>query len=91
MSDPTQTTRTLKLIERAKDSTLTGYLFTDLKHAYEWLTQKWVKPELFALQEVDVGPLVRCRRCDGSGFHQTVKPLRRLTVDEFLRETANGK
>jgi hypothetical protein len=78
--------RTLKLIERARYSTLTGYLFTDREHARVWLTQKWVKPGRFTLQEVEVGPMVRCKRCGGTGYHQTVERVRDLTVEEFLAE-----
>ena len=79
--------KTFRLIERSKDSTLTGYVFTGPEHAREWLTQKWVKPGRFTLQEVDVGPFIRCKRCDGSGSHRTVRLVRDLTVEEFLATT----
>ena len=80
------TTRTIRLIERSRDSTLTGYIFTDFNHAREFLTQSWVKPERFTLEEVAAGDFVRCTKCDGLGHTRRVTALRKLTVEEFLQE-----
>jgi hypothetical protein len=32
-----------------------------------------------------------CPRCGGSGYTQSIKPVRKLTVNEFLKETASGQ
>lgn len=80
-------TASVRLRVRANgDRTLQGYVFTDRRHAREWLTQAWVKPEDFTLESVEVGESCRCTRCGGSGFVQTMKTTGKMTVQEFLAE-----
>lgn len=69
------------------------YVFTDMDHARKWLTQAFVMRDDIVLEEVDVGPLCKCRTCGGAGFRQTIKPIRRLTVQEFLHPhpTSGGR
>lgn len=73
------------------DHTSNGYIFTDMKHARDWLTQKFVRPAEISLEEVAVGELVRCRHCDGIGYKQSVRPVRKLSVGEFLKERADAE
>ena len=77
-------TSSIRLIPRNAQDTLRRYVFSDRQHARQWLTQAWVKPEDYTLEEVEVGELCRCNRCDGSGFTQSVKTVGKLTVGEFL-------
>ena len=85
MSSNSQTTIRL-LSRRDRPDTLNGYVFSDLKHAREWLTQGFVDHDAYMLEKVEVGERHRCRWCDGSGFRQSIKPTGKMTVDEFLKE-----
>lgn len=84
--------KSIRLHARANgDRTLSGYIFTDLRHARAWLRQSFVKPEDYSLDAVEIGESHRCTRCDGSGFTQTVKAVgSRMTVDDFLAEKINA-
>lgn len=76
----------IRLMPRDTRDTLGRYVFSDRDHARQWLTQKWVKPEDYTLETVEVGELCRCTRCGGEGFTQSVKSTGKLTVEEFLAE-----
>ena len=89
MSDPKTTARTMRLRCNRKDSTLDEYLFTDLDHARTWLTQPFVRPGDYRLEEVEVGEMTRCKHCKGEGFTQSVKLVRRLSVEDFLAEVSS--
>jgi hypothetical protein len=90
MDDESQTTLRIRY-PRGVYSTMDGYVFSDIGHARQWLTQAFVDPTEFSLEEVERGSLTRCRMCAGSGFHQSIKPTgRRLTVGEFLKEQVDG-
>ena len=83
--------RSIRLLRPKQWDDLHKYVFADFAHARTWLLQPFVARGGYTLEEVEVGEMCRCTRCDGSGYTQTVKPVRKLTVDEFLREAANGK
>jgi hypothetical protein len=65
-------------------NTLDGYVFIDLAHARRWLAGPYVDRKATRLEEVEVGEMHRCKWCEGTGYRQSVKPIRRLTVAEFL-------
>ena len=71
-------------MRRATERTLDGYIFTDRAHAREWLRQPFVDMAGIQLEEVEVGPLVPCPRCGGSGHRRDVRVIRRLTTEEAL-------
>lgn len=64
---------TVRMFYRDKDNTLNGYVFSDRAHARQWLSQKFVDLSEITLQEVSLGELRRCRMCDGTGYHLSVK------------------
>jgi len=71
---------------RLKDRTnsLNGYVFRDLAHARQWLSQAFVKPDEISLDTVSVGPIKRCPRCNGDGYTEIVRFVGKTTVEEFL-------
>jgi hypothetical protein len=71
-------------IRRCADSTLNGYVFSDRQHAHEWLRQPCVDRTKIELEEVEIGALMPCPRCGGSGYRLDVKLIRRLTAEEAL-------
>jgi hypothetical protein len=75
---------TVRLLPRDRQDTLMGYVFSDTEHARKWLMQRFVKRDAYRLEKVEVGPRHECRFCGGSGFRQTVKPIGKITVKEFL-------
>jgi hypothetical protein len=83
MSESTTKT-SIRMARCGFDRTLDGYVFSDLAHARLWLSQSFVVATGVVLDEVEIGPLLRCKRCDGSGFHQTTRSIRPLTVREVL-------
>lgn len=74
---------TVRMRRCGPDRTLNGYVFTDMAHARQWLSQEFVKGDV-DLDEVEIGPIVRCRSCNGSGFRQDQKMRGRLTLEEVL-------
>lgn len=66
------------------ERTLDGYIFTDLAHAHQWLSQAFVERDKIQLDEVEVGPWMPCPRCGGDGHRRDVKLVRRLTPEEVL-------
>lgn len=91
MSQPDPQTTIRMRYHKEPDHTSNGYIFTNVAHARDWLTQKFVRPAEISLEEVAVGDLVRCRHCDGSGYKQSVRSVRKLSVGEFLRERADAE
>lgn len=76
---------------REKGSSLDGYIFSDREHARQWLRQPCINREAILVEPVEVSPLVRCTKCSGEGFHQTVKAVGgKMTAAEFLRESNDG-
>lgn len=75
---------TYRMVRVGDENTLNGYVFTDKRHAHEWLSQGFVDRTKIVLDEVQVGPLMPCRQCGGSGFQQHVKKIRRLTEAEVF-------
>lgn len=75
---------TIRMRRCGSDRTLNGYVFSDRDHARRWLSQEFVKGDV-DLDEVQMGPLVQCRSCQGSGFRQAMKVLGRLTIEEALQ------
>jgi hypothetical protein len=73
---------TIRMRRCGADQTLNGYIFSDHKHAREWLSQSFVNLAEVMLEEVEVGPTMPCQRCGGSGSHRVVKPGRRLSAEE---------
>ena len=68
---------------------LDGYVFADMTHARQWLSQPFVHDfGISALEIVEVSDLRGCPKCGGTGYTQTVKSIRKLTLDEFLKEQA---
>lgn len=78
-------TRSIRMLRCDPDDTLNGYVFTDFAHARAWLRQSFVDRYETKLEEVEVGEPRRCRTCGGSGVRQTIKAVRKLSVDEFLK------
>lgn len=75
-------TATIRMVRCGTSRTLDGYIFTDREHARQWLSQPYIDIGSIVLEEVEVGPLMACPRCAGSGFRQDVKRIRRLTPEE---------
>jgi hypothetical protein len=67
-------------------SDLNGYIFIDMTHARNWLSQSFVhEMPIRSLEVVALGDMKRCPRCKGEGFTQAVSRLdERFTVSEFL-------
>lgn len=76
---------TIRMLRCGVDRTLDGYIFTDRAHARLWLSQAFCKGADIRLEEVELGPIMRCARCGGTGHRQDVKRGRSLTLDEVLR------
>lgn len=76
------TETTIRMRRCGGESTLDGYVFADHAHAHQWLSQSYVDRAKIQLEEVEVGPITRCRRCGGAGSYQSVKIIRKLTPDE---------
>ena len=71
--------------------TLDHYVFSDEAHAKQWLNQDIVKTHhaTMRLEQVEVGPFVRCSKCKGEGFTRSVRLIRKLSVADLLEGT-NG-
>lgn len=82
---------TIRMLYPKQENTLDGYVFSNMEHARQWLAQPFVDPSEIRLEEVQVGELCRCRYCGGSGFRQSVNVVRKLTVAEFLKGSADAK
>lgn len=76
--------RSIRMTKCGDDTlgTLNGYVFAGLNHAREWLSQSFVDRRRTKIEEVEVGEPRGCPHCNGTG--QVIKPVRKLTVDEFL-------
>lgn len=79
-----KTQTTIRMRRCGPDRTLDGYVFSDRDHARRWLSQEFVNGDV-DLDEVQVGPLIKCRSCQGSGFRQDIRTLGRLTIEEALQ------
>lgn len=81
-----QTTLITYRLRTGPDGDLEGYLFSDAKHARQWLGQPLVRDDRYYLEKVEIsGEDVTCPHCDGSGYRPRVfKVLARMTVQEFL-------
>jgi len=75
-------TTTIRMRRCGPDHTLDGYIFTNHDHARAWLSQPFVNMDEIVLEEIEVGPLMRCRHCNGTGHRQDTKIVRRLTAEE---------
>lgn len=89
MPDPT-TSRTIRMM-RGGDHTLNGYVFTDLDHARQWLSQSFVDRAKTEIEEVEVGLWGGCPHCGGAGWTRPTKVIGKLTVDEFLEGGGSGR
>lgn len=74
---------TIRMRRCGMDRTLDGYVFSDMAHARQWLSQGFVRRAEIQLEEVTVEPPKRCPRCDGAGHLDVVRFLRKLTPQEI--------
>lgn len=79
---PRTTRRTYRLHER---DSLDLYVFADEVHARSWLMQPIIDRDRIKVEPVEVGPMTRCARCGGQGWHQKVTSIgRAISANEFL-------
>lgn len=74
---------TIRMKRCGVDSTLHGYIFSDRSHARQWLSAFIDDADSFRLEEVEVGPLMKCGAC-GIVHRQSVKVVRQVTFAEAL-------
>ena len=91
MTDTTKTTSTFRMhFPRDRYNTLDGYVFANREHARQWFMMNRVDRSNITLEPVEIGEMRPCRRCGGSGFHQSVKTTSdRISAIKFLEDATS--